>query len=101
MIRSARRRPPGFLPQARRQYLAGKPFALIGVHLNLEGENAGKVKEVMAKEDLGWRSFVDRGAIASKWKPAGTPTFYVLDVQGVIRCSERLGGNLKRSARSR
>jgi hypothetical protein len=39
----------------------------------------------MTKENLNWRSFVDQGAIAAKWKPAGTPTFYVLDPQGVIR----------------
>ena len=39
----------------------------------------------MAKENLSWRSFVDQGAIAAKWKPAGTPTFYVIDHQGVIR----------------
>jgi hypothetical protein len=39
----------------------------------------------MAKENLNWRSFVDRGAIADKWKPAGTPTFYIIDHQGVIR----------------
>ena len=39
----------------------------------------------MVKEKLNWRSFVDRGAIAGRWKPAGTPTFYLLDSQGVIR----------------
>lgn len=39
----------------------------------------------MVKEELGWRTFVDRGAIADVWKPAGTPTFYVIDAQGVIR----------------
>ncbi len=39
----------------------------------------------MTKENLSWRSFVDRGAIADKWKPAGTPTFYILDRKGVIR----------------
>jgi hypothetical protein len=55
------------------------------VHLNYDGEVAGKVKEVMDKEKLNWRSFVDRGAIAEKWKPAGTPAFYILDPQGVIR----------------
>jgi hypothetical protein len=65
--------------------LADKPFALIGVHLNIDGEDASKVKEVMAKENLSWRSFVDRGAIANKWKPAGTPAFYILDPKGVIR----------------
>ncbi|MCI0455690.1 MAG: hypothetical protein L0Z62_01755 [Gemmataceae bacterium] len=39
----------------------------------------------MVKENLNWRSFVDQGAIAARWKPAGTPTFYILDPQGVIR----------------
>ncbi len=39
----------------------------------------------MTKEDLNWRSFVDQGAIADKWKPAGTPTFFLIDHQGVIR----------------
>jgi hypothetical protein len=58
---------------------------LIGVHLNIDGEDASKVKEVMTQEKLPWRSFVDRGAIAAKWKPAGTPTFYILDAKGVIR----------------
>ena len=39
----------------------------------------------MDKEKLNWRSFVDRGAIADVWKPSGTPAFYILDHQGVIR----------------
>lgn len=65
--------------------LADKPFALIGVHLNYNGEDAKKVKEVMDKERLLWWSFVDKGPIAEKWKPAGTPSFYVLDPKGVIR----------------
>jgi hypothetical protein len=55
------------------------------VHLNYDGEDARKVKEVMDKEKLNWRTFVDRGAIADKWKPAGTPTFYIIDLKGVIR----------------
>jgi hypothetical protein len=55
------------------------------VHINFDGDDAGKVKEVMVNENLSWRSFVDRGAIAEKWKPAGTPTFYIIDHQGVIR----------------
>jgi hypothetical protein len=65
--------------------LAQKPFALIGVHLNYEGNDVGVVKQVMVKEELSWRSFVDRGPIAAKWKPAGTPSFYILDPKGVIR----------------
>jgi len=65
--------------------LAGKPFALIGVHLNYDNDNASIVKKVMVKEQLNWRSFVDRGPIAEKWKPAGTPSFYIIDAKGVIR----------------
>ncbi len=34
--------------------LANKPFALIGVHLNYDGEDARKVKEVMEKEKLSY-----------------------------------------------
>src|SRR5262245_49717118 len=65
--------------------LMGKPFALIGVHLNYDGDDVSKVKRAMVKEKLNWRSFVDRGDIADKWKPAGTPTFYIIDAKGVIR----------------
>jgi hypothetical protein len=65
--------------------LAGKPFALIGVHINYDRDDAQKVRKVMLKERLNWRSFVDSGVIADKWKPAGTPTFYLIDSKGVIR----------------
>jgi hypothetical protein len=65
--------------------LKDKPFALIGVHLNYDNDDATKVKAVMVKEQLNWRTFVDRGGIAERWKPAGTPTFYVIDPRGVIR----------------
>ena len=65
--------------------LKDKPFALIGVHLDYSGDDARVVKRVMTKEQLNWRSFVDRGAIAGKWKPAGTPSFYIIDSKGVIR----------------
>jgi hypothetical protein len=63
--------------------LEGKPFALIGVNLNLDG--AKKLKEVMDKEKLPWRSFADGVPIALKWNLYGTPTLYVLDHKGVIR----------------
>jgi len=65
--------------------LKDKPFTLIGVHLGYGGDDARVVKRVMTKEGLDWRSFVDRGAIANKWKPAGTPSFYIIDSKGVIR----------------
>jgi hypothetical protein len=66
--------------------LADKPFALIGVHIKYgEEEDASIVKKVMVKNQLNWRSFVDRGAIADKWKPTGTPSYYIIDSKGVIR----------------
>ena len=67
--------------------LADKPFALIGVNTN----GVRKLKELMEKEKLNWRSFVDprgkegMGAISTKWNLVGTPTLYVLDHKGVIR----------------
>jgi hypothetical protein len=68
--------------------LKGKPFALIGVHAG--GSNARQLKEVMEKEKIIWRSFVDAGSagagpIATKWNLSATPTFYVIDHKGVIR----------------
>jgi hypothetical protein len=68
--------------------LKGKPFALIGVHIG--GSNAKQLKEVMDREKLTWRSFVDSGTagagpIARKWNLLATPTFYVIDHRGLIR----------------
>jgi hypothetical protein len=64
--------------------LKAKPFALIGV--NREGIEAKKLREVMDKEKLNWRSFADQdGEIAARWNSPGTPTFYVIDHRGVIR----------------
>jgi hypothetical protein len=62
--------------------LAEKPFALLGVH----GFDYApkKLKEVMAKEKLDWRSLSSR-AIATEWSARGTPTYYVIDSKGVIR----------------
>jgi hypothetical protein len=62
--------------------LAGKPFALLGVHVN--DYPPEKLKRVMEKEKLNWRSFSSR-AIAAKWCARGTPTYYVIDARGVIR----------------
>ena len=60
-----------------------KPFALIGVNTN--NSEAKKLKDVMDKEQLPWRSFVAQGAINAKWNDPGTPTYYVIDPKGVIR----------------
>jgi hypothetical protein len=40
---------------------------------------------VKTRENLAWRSFVDKGAIAEKWQPAGTPAYFIIDHKGVIR----------------
>jgi hypothetical protein len=63
--------------------LADKPFALLGVH-GLAYEPA-KLKQVMAKEKLNWRSFADQRVISPVWSARGTPAYYVIDHEGVIR----------------
>ena len=68
--------------------LKDKPFALLGIHIG--GSNAKQLKEVMEKEKITWRSFVDAGnagagPIATKWNLSATPTVYVIDHKGVIR----------------
>jgi hypothetical protein len=68
--------------------LKGRPFALLGVHVG--GLSVKQLKGVMEKQKLTWRSFVDvgnagAGAIATRWNLSATPTFYLIDHQGVIR----------------
>lgn len=68
--------------------LKDEPFALVGVHVG--GSTAKQLKEVMGKEKLPWRSFVDAGTagagpIATKWNFSATPTLYAIDRNGVIR----------------
>lgn len=69
-------------------HLKDKPFALVGVHVG--GLDAKQLREVVEKEKITWRSFVDAGqagagAIATAWNLSATPTMYVLDHTGVIR----------------
>jgi len=63
--------------------LENKPFALIGV--NGIGHEPESLKKVMQEENLPWRSFADKGSIFRKWGLSGTPTFYLIDHEGVIR----------------
>jgi peroxiredoxin len=68
--------------------LKDKPFALLGISVG--GSNAKQLKELMDRQKLTWRSFVDAGnagagPIATKWNLSVTPTFYVIDHKGVIR----------------
>ena len=46
---------------------------------------AKKLKEVMDREKLNWRSFVIQETILEQWNNPGTPMYYVLDPRGVIR----------------
>jgi hypothetical protein len=62
-----------------------KPFALIGVNSD---EDRAKLKEVLKKENITWRSFWDRrisGPIDRTWNVQSWPTIYVIDSEGVIR----------------
>ena len=54
---------------------------MIGV--NVLGHEPKKLKEVMNKEQMTWRS-ISSQAVTSQWN-AGTPTYFVLDGKGVIR----------------
>jgi peroxiredoxin len=65
--------------------LKDKPFALLGVN----SDPRDRLKRVMKKENITWRSWWDGGdtggPIATKWNVHGWPTIYVLDHKGVIR----------------
>ena len=68
--------------------LKDRPFALVGVHIG--GSTVRELRAIMEKDKVTWRSFVDAGnagagPIATKWNLSATPTFYLIDHQGVIR----------------
>jgi hypothetical protein len=63
--------------------LKEKPFALLGV--NTIGKDPKKLKAVVEKEHLNWRSIANTDAINLHWNYPGTPAYYILDKQGVIR----------------
>lgn len=53
--------------------------------VNVNAYDAKKLKTVMIKEKMNWRSTADLGAIAEKWNSPGTPVYYVIDRAGVNR----------------
>ena len=73
--------------------MQNRPFALIGVNINCYEPK--KLKQVMDKEQLNFRSFTDTadgqglGVISSAWNLSDTPTLFVLDHKGIIRYSRR------------
>jgi hypothetical protein len=66
--------------------LEGKPFVLIGVNSD---RDRAKLKKVMDKEKITWRSFWNggstRGPISSRWHIQGWPTLFLIDAKGVLR----------------
>ena len=77
--------------------MENKPFVLLGVNTN--SYDPAKLKSVMDKEQLPWRSFADTadgtsggmGKICGDWNLEGTPTLFIVDHNGVIR-HKWLGG---------
>jgi hypothetical protein len=65
--------------------LENKPFALLGIN----SDPKEKLREVLKKENITWRSWWDggdtNGPIARAWNVSGWPTIYILDHKGVIR----------------
>ena len=65
--------------------LEGKPFVILGVN----SDPKDKLKQVLKKEQMTWRSWWDggdtSGPIATKWNVSGWPTLYLVDHKGVIR----------------
>ena len=51
--------------------------------MNIFDREPKKLKEIMEKEKITWRSIASQ-AVTSRWN-AGTPTYYVIDPNGVIR----------------
>jgi len=51
--------------------------------VNIFDREPKKLKEIMEKEKITWRSIASQ-AVTSRWN-AGTPTYYVIDPNGVIR----------------
>jgi hypothetical protein len=75
--------------------LSGKPFVLLGVNC---GEEKEKVKAVVEKEQMTWRSWWDAddpmGPISISYNISHLPTIYVIDHEGVIRYIDVRGKKL-------
>ena len=53
--------------------------------MNTNESDAKKLKAIMDKEKLNWRSFAAGDTLAARWNNPGTPMYYVIDHKGVIR----------------
>lgn len=91
----------GMVPHERSlvERLKDKPFALIGVNSDTD---KSKLKKVMEKEKITWRSFWcgtdgPGGPIPTAWNVRGWPTIYVLDAKGVIRAKNVRGQEMDKA----
>jgi peroxiredoxin len=69
--------------------MRGRPFVLLGVNVD---EDKDKLRELMTREHITWRSWWDgggnantQGAIVRQFNVHGWPTLYLVDHRGVIR----------------
>ena len=53
--------------------------------MNTNTSEAKKLKAIIDKEELNWRSFLIQDAIDAQWNHPGTPMYYIIDRAGVIR----------------
>jgi peroxiredoxin len=44
-----------------------------------------KLKAVMDKDELNWRSFTAQDKVKAEWGDPGTPAYFVIDAKGIIR----------------
>lgn len=56
---------------------------MLGV--NILPHTPEELKEVVDTHKLTWRTFADDGSIAKQWNSPATPSFYIIDHQGIIR----------------
>lgn len=56
------------------------------VGVNIITTDPKKLKAVVEKEKLNWRSVCATEAMKAEWNNPATPSFYVIDHTGVIRC---------------
>ncbi len=65
--------------------MEGRPFVLLGIN----SDSRQRLKEVITKEKMTWRSWFDGGStggpIATEWAVQGWPTLCLIDQNGVIR----------------
>ena len=56
---------------------------MIGV--NIMATDPKKLKAVVEKEKLNWLSVTATDVMKAEWNNPGTPSFYVIDLKGIIR----------------